>query len=237
MQMKNSKISVGVVIPWRETEDRLLAFNKLVNWYKNNLPDYKLFFSDRTGPTWSMTGSRNDGVFDAKQAGCDVIVLNDADTFPQLEVLKETVQLAFLDNKIHVPYKEVRVLNEKESQRFLNDSLLYSYIAEISLTDCSGINVFTPEAWESVGGADEKFIGWGYEDDAMQHAHKVVHKTSYVSHAGHIFRLSHDRQPANDVNSNNNKKLYDLYQSKNTPNEILNLVKTKTIYELGDQFI
>jgi predicted glycosyltransferase involved in capsule biosynthesis len=36
------------------------------------------------------------------------------------------------------------------------------------ITSWAGLLVLSREAWEKVGGYDEAFIGWGYEDNAFQ---------------------------------------------------------------------
>lgn len=230
--MKKNNIKVGIVIPWRETPSRLPAFNKLINWYNTNMPDAEIFLSDRAGSTWNMSGSRNDGVKKAEDASCDIIILNDADTFPQLAAIEEAIKGALIDNKIHIPYQQVHVLNETESLRFLNDDLLYYYEAGISLTECSGVNIFTPAAWESIGGGDEKFVGWGYEDSAMNYVHQIIHGTPYISHYGHTIKLSHEIQPREDPHAQRNKLLYYLYETKSTAEEVLSLVKEKNIESL-----
>jgi len=231
--MKNNNIKIGIVIPWRESASRLPAFNKLINWYKKNMPNAEIFLSDRPGDAWSMSGSRNDGVNLAKNAGCDIIILSDADTFPQLDSVKKAIKAALVDNKIHIPYQETHFLYSKESERFLNHDKLYYYHALISFTECSGINIFTPLAWELIGGGDEKFNGWGYEDTAMNYAHNIIHGSYYISHVGKTIKTWHDLQSRDDVNAQNNKLLYNFYETKKTPEEILKLIKTKTIEELG----
>lgn len=219
----NTKI--GIVIPWREQPTRLPAFQALNKWYADNLPEAQIFFADRPGPVWNMSGSRNDGVAAAEAAGCEVIVLSDADTFPQLEPLLEAVEGAKKDNKIHLPYTNYRMLKEKGTRDFFNGVPLIDCYARTYSDACSGINVFTPEAWRSIGGGDEKFKGWGYEDTAMQYVHKLVHKTPYISHKGLAFSLSHAKQSREDQNYFNNKFLYELYERKTTVQEVLDLVK------------
>lgn len=231
--MQSGFSKIGIVIPWRETPSRLSAFNKLINWYNTNIPEAQIFTPDRPGSSWSMSGSRNDGILAATSAGCDVIVLNDADTFPQLNVLQEAMKEAFIDNKVHIPYQQTHILYQGETEAFLNDNLPDYYHTLVSVAECSGVNVFTPAAWNSIGGGDEKFIGWGYEDLAMNYVHKIVHGTAYISHFGYTIKLSHEDQSREDDNAKRNKSLYELYKTKTTAEEVLDIVKTKTLQELG----
>ena len=223
--INRTNTKIGIVIPWREQPSRLPAFEALTKWYTENLPDAQIFLADRPGPVWSMSGSRNDGIAAAEAAGCEVIVLSDADTFPQLGPLVETIEAAKLDNKIHLPYTEYRMLKDKGTEDFFNGVPLTDCYAKTYSTACSGINVFTPQGWKSIGGGDEKFKGWGYEDTAMQYVHKLVHGTPYVSHRGIAFSLSHKIQSREDENYHNNKALYEIYETKTNAADALELVK------------
>lgn len=223
--VKRTDTKIGVVIPWREQPSRIPAFQALTKWYAENLPDAQIFFGDRPGPVWNMSGSRNDGIAAAEAAGCEVIILSDADTFPQLEPLLEAVEAAKKDNKIHLPYTDYRMLKDKGTNDFFRGVPLVDCYALTYPTACSGINVFTPQAWKSIGGGDEKFKGWGYEDTAMQYVHKLVHKTPYIAHRGIAFSLGHKIQSREDQNYLNNKFLYELYETKKTAAEVLELVK------------
>jgi hypothetical protein len=229
-------LKIGVVIPWREQPTRLPIFNAVLDWYSKNLPDAEIFLSDRKSDVWSMSGSRNDGVSIAKELGCDVIVLNDADTFPQIGPLLETIQAAASDDKIHLPYTQYRFLNENYTREFFDKGTpLESFkIDAINLAECSGVNVFSPKAWDAIGGGDEKFQGWGFEDNAMYYVHQVVHGIPYIKHNGLVFALYHKTQPGvgvPDQNVLNNKALYELYKTKKNKEEVLDLVKSKAPLE------
>lgn len=226
---EKNRLKVGVVIPWREQPSRVQPFNALIKWYKENLPDAKIFLADREGESWNASGSRNDGVSAAKLDGCNVIVLSDADTFPQIGPLTEAIEAAQKDNKIHLPYTEYRVFTAQQTLEFFAGTPLEQFRTRRYLTACSGVNVFTPAAWDAVGGADEKFKGWGYEDTAVQYVHQVVHGTPYIAHSGVAFNLSHTDQSREDQNYHNNKALYEIYETKTTAQDVLDLVRSKDI--------
>ena len=226
-----NELNIGIVIPWREKPSRVPAFNALLKWYSENLPNAKIFLSDRKTEVWSMSGSRNDGVYSARKAGCDVIVLNDADTFPRIDPLLESIEAASKDDKIHLPYTEYRFLNEDNTKKFFDGVPLEQFdIRLINTEECSGVNVFSPNAWDLIGGGDEKFQGWGYEDNAMHYVHKVVHGVPYVKHKGIVYALYHETQLGTgvpDQNTLNNRALYELYKTKKSKEEVLELVKDK----------
>jgi hypothetical protein len=183
-----------------------------------------------------MSGSRNDGVNLAKKDGCNVIVLNDADTFPQIGPLLESIQAAANDNKVHLPYNQYRFLYEDDTKKFLSGIPLEECDSHILDEDaCSGVNVFSLSAWDSIGGGDEKFKGWGREDNAMNYVHTIVHGTPYVRHKGVAFSLYHQIQPGakdpNHENLLNNTALFELYKTKKSKEDVLNLVKSKDSLE------
>jgi|GEM_PF-398438 len=227
MDIKRTTTKVGIVIPWREQPSRLPAFEALMAWYRENLPDAEIFLANRAGDDWQPSGSRNDGVAAAEAAGCEVIVISDADTFPQLYPLLESIEAAKIDNKIHIPYTEYRMLKDQGTSDFFNGTALIDCYAQTFATACSGVNVMTPKAWWMLGGMDEKFKGWGYEDTAMQYVHKLVHGGQYIAHKGIAFSLSHKIQSREDQNYHNNKRLYEIYQTRTTAVDVLDLVRSK----------
>ena len=91
---------------------------------------------------------------EAEALGCTRVVVCDADTIPEKKPLLEAVD-ACMDGVLHLPYNRVRLLNEDGSIR-----------AEVTHS-VGGVWVMSVEAWQSVGGQDEGFTGWGYEDDSF----------------------------------------------------------------------
>ena len=220
-------IKVGVVIPWREQPSRVDGFKKVVAWYKENLPDAKIYTADRAGEFWSMSGSRNDGVRMAEADGCDVVIINDADTIPQIEPLHESISAAFLDDLMHNPYTEYRAFTEQSIEQVEKGVSFKNVSYEVIPGACSGVNVFTPTAWWKIGGNDEKFKGWGFEDTAMRRVHEIVNKTSYVRHEGLVFAFYHKHQAKRgDINYENNRKLAAYYNRTSEPTRIMNLVQS-----------
>lgn len=226
-QNPNDQIKVGVVIPWREQPSRLNGFNKVVAWYQENLPEANMYFPDRSGSVWSMSGSRNDGVELAQHDKCEVIIVNDADTIPQIEPLRKAIVAAYMDDLMHNPYTEYRALTEKSVSQIKAGVAPEDCDYDVIQGACSGVNVFTPDAWWKLGGNDEKFKGWGYEDTAMRRAHQVINKSDYVAHPGFVVSFYHDLQPRHgDVNFENNKRLYAQYARTNNARQMIQLVKS-----------
>jgi hypothetical protein len=218
-------MKIGVVIPWREQPSRIPAFEAVVKWYEEYLPEATIYYADRKGPVWSMSGSRNDGIREAEADGCHIVIVNDADTIPQLQALKAAIRGAASDDLIHNPYTEYRALTEESTNLYLEGRLEISRCqGKFIRGACSGVNVFKPSTWWSIGGNDEKFSGWGYEDTAMKRAHSIIKGTPYVLHEGMVYSLTHKEQPREGKHFETNQKLFARYQKVSDPKLMLELV-------------
>lgn len=224
-------MKIVVVIPWRPTPTRMEAFNALMNWYKTNLPDIDILFADAPGETWLPSHSRNLGVRKAQEAGCDIVILNDADTIPELSSLLEAAKLAYSDNMVHNPYHLCKTFTYEESKPYY-DGLkeLHELKGTEHVTANGGIYVCTPQAWWSIGGMDEKFKQWGYEDSAFNYAHAIINGVDIVRNWGTIYSLGHEPQfHDKDYNKNNinNRDVFMRYTIANSREKMLELVKAK----------
>lgn len=221
-------MKIGIVIPWREQPSRIPPFKALVKWYEENLPDAKIYLPNHPGPVWLPSHTRNDGVRMAEQDGCDLIIMNDADTIPQIEPLLETIEAAYKDDKIHISYTDYRMLGSNGTRQYLSNGIALERCFHRSYREaCSGINVFTPDTWWKLGGNDEKFRQWGYEDTALQYVHRIVTGSDFVKHKGVAFSLGHDLQPRG-ATLQKNKSLYEHYLTIKDPNDLVDFVKSNS---------
>ena len=225
---------IGLVIPWREQPSRIKPLQAVLAWYKTNLPDIEIFFSDRPGDKWNAAASRNDGVKRAQEADCDVVILNDADTLPEIEPLLLAILHAKKDGLIHNPYTKCKYIDIEMSELYYagKDIKLLKHTLYSPAT--GGIWVCTPEAWWSIYGMDEKFQQWGPEDAAFDISHRIIKGVPLVAHEGYIYCLGHVQQIHDEgfgPSHRFNMELYDLYLKATTPGRIKWLVNTKNIYE------
>jgi predicted glycosyltransferase involved in capsule biosynthesis len=224
-------MKLGLVIPWREQPSRIKPLEAVLDWYKTNLIDIEVFYSDRPGEYWNAAASRNDGVKRAQEAHCDVIIINDADTLPEIEPLLKAIEECQKDNMIHNPYRLCKYFDKDMTDKIFQGADIKLVKHKLYTEANGGIYVCTPEAWWSVGGMDEKFIQWGGEDSAFELAHSIIKGRKIVKHDGYIYCLGHDQQiydPGFNFNHLRNIELYWLYYSASTPERMLALVKQKT---------
>lgn len=223
-------MKIGVVIPWREQPSRVRAFNAVVNWYKENLPEAQIYLPNHPGKVWMPSHTRNDGMRMAEKDGCDVVIFNDADTFPQLGPLRRAIQAASSDGRFHNPFTHYRMLEDRGTEQFFAGTDLTKCSFKPFNSACWGTVVCTPKAWWDIGGMDEKFMQWGYEDTAMQIAHTIIKGTQFVKHQGIAFALGHAPQARNTPEFKNNRQLYEEYRTIKTPGDMLKLVQRKELF-------
>ena len=227
---------IGLVIPWRPTPSRLKPLDAVLKWYQTNLPDIEIFYSDRPGQKWNAAASRNDGVKRAQEAHCDVVIINDADTLPEIQPLLEAVEQCKIDGFVHNPYTKCKYLDIEMSELFYAGKDIKLLKHTLFTPATGGVWVFTPEAWWSVGGMDEKFQQWGPEDAAFDVAHRIIKGVPLVSHEGYIYCLGHVHQIHDEgfnPSHHSNILLWNLYLAASTPERIKWLVQEKDFSQLS----
>jgi hypothetical protein len=184
---------VEVVIPWRETPDRLRSFREARRaWQRLG---YQPLPVDSGHSHFNLAASRNAGVAMATDLAATVVVIADADTFPQPGPLEAAIAGARTDGTVHLPYTQYRSLGLKGTHQ-LGQGMppeLCSYTPVAGA--CSGVFVTTPETWWSIGGMDERFTRWSPEDWAFRLAHETL-IGPMTRHPGDVFALHHDDQPS-----------------------------------------
>jgi len=184
-------IKVAVVIPWLPKDDRLYAYNILVEWYKNNLPDAEIISAYDGRSPFCLSGTRNVGVLQAQESGAEVVIINDADTIPQLESLLLAIEYAKDNNCCVLPYDEYRSLRKDGTREHLNGIPLEMCNYFEVPGACSGCYVTTPETWWAHYGQDERFRGWGFEDAAWFAAHTTILDREPHRIKGLVFSFHH----------------------------------------------
>jgi len=148
---------VAVGFPWRPTADRLAGFELVQNWYESALPDSAQVLADSGHEPFNRAASRNLAVRMAEVYSPDVVVISDADTIPSPAGLTAALTAA-LDGGMHYPF----------------DKYLYAGSDCTPGGNTGGIYVCRPDVWWAGGGMDERFSGWGGEDDAANAAFEAL---------------------------------------------------------------
>jgi predicted glycosyltransferase involved in capsule biosynthesis len=195
-------MKVVVVIPWRSHPSRVEAFEKLLEVFKNNHPQFEIVISDSGDENFSLAKSRNAGAKKAIDLGADVIIFNDADLFALPQSITTAVSYAVDHNEIVAPYteyfqhensKETRVFLKRLDyrlrlgKRFFPPNLSAKDDLPRRLWPCSGCIIVPKHIFLELGGFEEKIVGWGPEDTMFHRAYfdKYGKLFSYITGIAH----------------------------------------------------
>jgi predicted glycosyltransferase involved in capsule biosynthesis len=189
-----TNINFAVVIPWRRKYDRAYAYEIVSNWYKKNFPHAKIFSVDDGKEPFCLSGCRNLGVRQAEEERYNVVVINDADTIPEVDPLIKAVSLAMTNNAVYLPYTEYHSLMHIGTTDYLNGKPLNECRCLVVPGACSGVYVTSPKTWWKHYGQDERFRGWGFEDAAWWSAHTTLLGREPVRVEGNVYSFHHDSE-------------------------------------------
>lgn len=195
-------MKISVVIPWRSHPSRVEAFEKVVEIYQENFPDFELIISDSIGDDFNLAQARNLGAKKAIANGSDIIIFNDADFFTAPSSMQKAIAYAVKHNEITAPYNRyLQHNNSKETAVFLKrldyrlklgkefspPNLSYNDSLPRRLWPCSGSIVVPKDIFLELGGFEEKIKGWGPEDTMLHRAYfdKYGKLFAYVAGSAH----------------------------------------------------
>jgi hypothetical protein len=204
-------VSLTVLIPWRPQPTRLAAFDAVAAWYRAHFDDVEIRTVDSPDRVFNLAECRNLGVENVDDAA-RVVVINDADTLPELEPLRAAIAAAETSGLVHLPYNEYRWLGAAGTAQYAAGEQLADCDFELVRGACSGIYVATPTTWWAHGGQDERFRGWGFEDAAWFLAHTTLLGAEPQRHPGRVFALHHEPQLRAGVQYDANAALMERYR-------------------------
>ena len=184
-----SKPSVAVVIPWRVSrthKPRRLELCRAA--LKAALPDVEISAFDSGHQPFNRAASRNGGVANS-YGSAEILVVCDADAIVQPEPLHAAIAAA-VDGKLHLPYTEAVLLSQDGSDAVhAGTDPARARVWHVNPNSVGGCVVIAYETWQSVGGWDERFSNWGFEDTAFWAATDTLF--GMVRHEGRLFDLWH----------------------------------------------
>ena len=178
-----------VLIPWRPQPSRVRAFEATTGWYREHFDDVEIRTIDSVDEVFNLAQCRNLGIESIDDPD-EVVVINDADTIPEIEPLRRAIEAAATSGLVHLPYTRYNWLGGDGTAQFLAGRDLADCDHELVRGACSGVYVTTPATWDAHGGQDEAFRGWGFEDAAWYLTHETLlgeppHRTEGTVYALH----------------------------------------------------
>lgn len=190
----------------------LLAPRRAGNPYRDEVWSWLQDWWERTVDLPLIEGTHLDGPFNRSKAlntaallagDFDVAVLIDADVMFDPGLLYAAVGVAVHTGGPVLAYTE-RIHLDKGGTRRILDGYRGDWrpFTRTQLFDsCSSAVVVTRDLWERVGGYDELFEGWGWEDIAFRIATETLSSKPLVKISGTCWHLWHPKSPENDANA------------------------------------
>jgi hypothetical protein len=182
-----------VIVPWRPQPSREAAFDALRRWYATAMPEAVIRTVDSDDEIFNLSRCRNLGVT-AVANPAEVVIINDADTIPELAPLREALEAAATSGLVHLPYDRYHWLGPTGTAQLLAGTAPADCEFELVHGARSGVYVTTPGTWWAHGGQDEQFRGWGFEDSAWYVAHETLLGEAPRRHSGAVYALNHETQ-------------------------------------------
>lgn len=206
--------NVSILLPFKtDNGPREKAFKWVKQYYQETIPNGEICIGTCNNSFFSKSIAVNNA---AKIATRDIFIIIDSDMFCDPTLIARSLKLL---NKYPwvIPYKNVHYLSQDTTMRVIAEPPNWPLKIDISenITKMSdafgGINIVPRKYFEEVGGFDERFKGWGGEDDAFCFAlNTMVGKFKRLDSA--IYHLWHPHVGAkNNPNYENNNKLYEKY--------------------------
>jgi N-terminal domain of galactosyltransferase len=156
-------VDVVTLVPWRGG-DR--SRERVWDFIRPQLESlgYPLFTGDRPRGQWARAAACNAAA--AAAGSWEIALVADADTVLESEAVSRTIERVRRTRAAARPHDHRYMLTHLASKELMRGKPIKP---EWLFADApgGGALVVHREAWETVGGYDERFIGWGYEDSAM----------------------------------------------------------------------
>lgn len=177
-------------MPWRPSCHRLLAHRKAKRfWESLGLEVLEL---DTWHIPYNLSAVRNLCVRTAQAAGAEVCIIADADVLlSNPNSICAAIEKASVPNSgLHLPFHRQVYLSAEQT---LAASAVPVVVSGVTVTDMhlgSGCcYIIRPDEYWKIGGSDERFHGWGGEDEALCFAAETL--GSVTRYPGIAFSLFH----------------------------------------------
>lgn len=124
------------------------------------------------GEPFNLSRCRNDGAKAAVADGAEVLLFNDADHLVVREHLSEAIRMAGEDGLVFIG-DGYQFLTREQTEAVYEGAELARFLSLVG-SDRGGMMVMNCRTFESVGGFDEGYIGWGPEDIDFHHGASLL---------------------------------------------------------------
>lgn len=160
---------VSVLIPFKsDNGPRDAIFKWVLDYYTQLMPEAEICIGTSKTELFLRSQAINDA---AKKATREIFVIADADLVYDSEMLVKSINLLNKYSLVY-PYHKIMYLSECNTQEILKSQPVWPLkisdrIFQLPYDPFGGVNVVTRKNFEVIGGFDERFVGWGGEDNAF----------------------------------------------------------------------
>lgn len=214
---------IPVLVPWRtDNGARAAIWERLrARWIEQGWTVVEGHPGD--GP-FNRAAAQNNA---ARLAGdWDVAIITDADSIVPPERLHAAIRAAHETGRMVIAHDRwVNVHTDEQDQFLTTGSLTWRPDREVYKLTVSSMLACPRSVWDAVGGYDERFRGYGYEDNAFYRACEILTGEPVRLH-GSVFHLSHEqhrphmREQLRDPLVQMNRARWRRYKLATTPRQI-----------------
>jgi hypothetical protein len=164
-------------------------------WWERELPELRIVEGIHEGGLFNRAAAVNAA---ARKAGkWDVAVVIDADVICDPEHVREAIAMAAASgNRLVLPFDRRHNLTPRGSEKIRagDRGSWKRYIGRTYTQMCSSCVMVPRPLWDTVGGFDERFEGWGFEDSAFAAASETFGQPLHMIE-GELWHLFHPTAP------------------------------------------
>lgn len=193
-----------VLCPRREGfPERERVWGHVKKWWADTLPDVELFEGYHNRGPFNRGAALNAAAANARRSGpFDAALLVDGDVLLDPRQIRAALAVAAVTHSPCLAYTDRHHLSKAGTEQVLlgNGGDWRRHIKTTYRDSCSSAYAVSSNLFDAVGGFDELFVGWGWEDVAFRCATEVISGVEMSQIAGPIWHLWHV------VSSGNNPK-------------------------------
>lgn len=189
------------------------------NWYwvkkryETLMPNAEICIGNYDNEPFSRSIAINNA---AKLATRDIFIIADSDIIFDMNQIAKAI-LALCDFTWVIPYSIINYLTLQQTNRLqkmksdvIINNIGFTDYVKSNYYNVGGITILKREHFEKVNGFDERFKGWGYEDNAFQRAMDTL-CGPYGRVNNSLWHMYHEPAPQNNAQDNSNlfKKFYE----------------------------
>lgn len=163
LERNGTEVAISLIIPWRDSGD--IYRRHSYQYVCKQMKDFAILSCDSGHEPFSRSASKNLGAMTSPD---DILVFLDADTYIPANQIIEAVDLARGGHMVH-PYTFYHSMNKRQSHLIVHgEAYPTEDTSEWNITWATGgAIVMYKEMFFDLGGYDEEYTDWGFEDISL----------------------------------------------------------------------